>query len=578
MSPVPAVGLTAPCDPTCCGGSSSAKVQMWLCALPIIDGHLLCAVTRWPHITMGRLEDLSLNWCDLYQMRVTCSSAVSSAVRSCSACFFHKTEISTNDFEKMLNLQFPLSFIQDELERFCSSEARCLTTQYYARKALIFLQQKQIMAELQEFLRRPEKEQSLVEGAVLIARYCNPMEDVRLTHVQAQISEIADKVRHLLYKMNPTHPACNAGKGGKQMHNIALQGQVLDALNKLLYQHLRFTGNEEDYYNPLNSYLHQVLRRRKGIPISMCILYAAIARCLGLHLEPVCFPSHFILRWPQIDGALEPKDFAYVDAYSGGSVQSASVYRLARLEESVTDASFASSSTSAVLARMANNLVILGRRNPGGDRTFQLARSSLSLYLALVPEDYQYRLLQARIYLHLCIDIEQVIESLQQIHVVDPLQQGIIVHLIEQAMERRAKPAGGTEVGVKRRMDSDTERVRFAIGLVMKHKRYDYMCVIYDWDVHCEMGQEWQRTMGVNRLPGSANQPFYNVLVEDGSCRYAAQENLHLHPDPKPVSHPEVGRYFSAFLRTCYTLNPEMAALYPDDENVVKQLLSAASQ
>uniref|UniRef100_A0A8C4R6X9 F-box protein 21 n=1 Tax=Eptatretus burgeri TaxID=7764 RepID=A0A8C4R6X9_EPTBU len=448
---------------------------------------------------------------------------------------------------------------------------RCLTTQYYAKKALIFLQQKQIMAELQEFLHRPEEDQSLEEGAVLIARYCNPMEDVSVTRVQAQISEIADKVRNLLYKMNPIHPACNAREGGKQMHNIALQGQLLDALNKVLYQHLHFTGNEEDYYNPLNSYLDQVLQRRTGIPISMCILYAAVARRLGLHLEHVSFPSHFLLRWPQIDGASEPKDFAYVDAYSGGHVRSASEYRVQHTFGIHLQIVYNCRARSVCMVPVL--LCLCAYRNPGGDRTFQLVRSALSLYLALVPEDYQYRLLQARIYLHLGID-------LGQIHGMDPLQQGIIADLIEQAKERCADTADDAEARVKQRMDPGNERVHFAVGLVMKHKRveYDYMCVISGWDVHCEMGQEWQRTMGVDRLPGGAAQPFYNVLVEDSSCRYAAQENLQLHPDPKPISHPEVGRYFSGFLRTCYTLNPEMSVLYPDDQKLVKQLLNVASK
>ena len=52
---------------------------------------------------------------------------------------------------------------------------------------------------------------------------------------------------------------------------------------------------------------------------------------------------------------------------------------------------------------------------------------------------------------------------------------------------------------------------------------YDYHCVIYGWDDQCEMSQGWIVQMGVDRLPLGFNQPFYNVLVEDGSNRYAAQ-------------------------------------------------------
>lgn len=53
--------------------------------------------------------------------------------------------------------------------------------------------------------------------------------------------------------------------------------------------------------------------------------------------------------------------------------------------------------------------------------------------------------------------------------------------------------------------------------------RYGYNCVIYGWDPACMMGHEWIRNMNVHSLPHGPHQPFYNVLVEDGSCRYAAQ-------------------------------------------------------
>lgn len=53
--------------------------------------------------------------------------------------------------------------------------------------------------------------------------------------------------------------------------------------------------------------------------------------------------------------------------------------------------------------------------------------------------------------------------------------------------------------------------------------RYDYKCVIYGWDTSCEMTEQWMQQMGVNQLPLGHTQPFYNVLVDDGTNRYAAQ-------------------------------------------------------
>ena len=52
--------------------------------------------------------------------------------------------------------------------------------------------------------------------------------------------------------------------------------------------------------------------------------------------------------------------------------------------------------------------------------------------------------------------------------------------------------------------------------------RYNYGCVIYGWDPVCKMDELWIQQMGVDRSPNGRNQPFYNVLGNDSSTRYAA--------------------------------------------------------
>lgn len=71
--------------------------------------------------------------------------------------------------------------------------------------------------------------------------------------------------------------------------------------------------------------------------------------------------------------------------------------------------------------------------------------------------------------------------------------------------------------------------------------------------------------MRVHQLSKGANQPFYNVLVQDGTCRYAAQENLEPHSAPLEIGHPEVGRYFSEFVESHYVANEELQTRYPED-------------
>lgn len=68
-----------------------------------------------------------------------------------------------------------------------------------------------------------------------------------------------------------------------------------------------------------------------------------------------------------------------------------------------------------------------------------------------------------------------------------------------------------------------TSNLHYAVGMVMEHLTLNYKCVIYDWDPVCLAAAEWQAQNNVDKLQLKDDQPFYNVLVEDGSHRYVAQ-------------------------------------------------------
>ena len=88
------------------------------------------------------------------------------------------------------------------------------------------------------------------------------------------------------------------------------------ALNQFLYEDLGFWGNTEDYYDPRNSYLNEVIDRKTGIPITMSILYMELGRRIGLPIEGVSFPGHFLVRLKLRGGML------VIDPFSGGAPQS----------------------------------------------------------------------------------------------------------------------------------------------------------------------------------------------------------------------------------------------------------------
>jgi regulator of sirC expression with transglutaminase-like and TPR domain len=70
----------------------------------------------------------------------------------------------------------------------------------------------------------------------------------------------------------------------------------IEALNRYLFKEQGFAGNQSNYYDPRNSMLHRVLERRKGIPITLSIVYAEVGRRAGLNVEGVGLPGHFIVR------------------------------------------------------------------------------------------------------------------------------------------------------------------------------------------------------------------------------------------------------------------------------------------
>jgi regulator of sirC expression with transglutaminase-like and TPR domain len=71
---------------------------------------------------------------------------------------------------------------------------------------------------------------------------------------------------------------------------------TLSALNRVLFEEANLRGNRDDYYDPRNSFLNDVIDRGLGIPITLAILYMEVAKRVGFHLSGVGMPGHFLLK------------------------------------------------------------------------------------------------------------------------------------------------------------------------------------------------------------------------------------------------------------------------------------------
>jgi regulator of sirC expression with transglutaminase-like and TPR domain len=101
---------------------------------------------------------------------------------------------------------------------------------------------------------------------------------------------------------------------GRDLASMPPMAQA-DALSEYLYAQLGFRGNEQDYYDPRNSLLPDVLGRKLGIPITLALVYTEVARRLGVRARGVSFPGHFLVR---VDAHGREDSPAVVDPFFGG--------------------------------------------------------------------------------------------------------------------------------------------------------------------------------------------------------------------------------------------------------------------
>ncbi|KAF9638547.1 F-box domain cyclin-like protein [Lasiodiplodia theobromae] len=140
-------------------------------------------------------------------------------------------------------------------------------------------------------------------------------------------------------------------------------------------------------------------------------------------------------------------------------------------------------------------------------------------------------------------------------------EEGDFLYIIQ-----REHTADRNKKALKKRGDH-TKNVKFRVGDCFKHKRYHYYGVIVGWDPYCNAGDDWMHAMNIDGLPNGRNQAFYNVLCEDSSSRYVAEENIQVTSDPPPdfLSNKLAGRYFRRWdpLQSKFVSN--IRDEYPDD-------------
>lgn len=249
-----------------------------------------------------------------------------------------------------------------------------------------YLPQQGARTEFVALIAGNEADFDLARAALLIAKEEYPELDV--AHYLGQIDALAERVRALL-DMTPPGDSSQSSTKPTPL-------DVLVAMNTVLFEQEHFRGDQKHYYNPCNSFLNDVLERHKGIPITLSLLYIEVGKRLGVQIDGIGLPLHFVVRCRLVDGDI------YIDAFEGGRMLSEQecrerVQRMLRGKATFNPHWLEPVSKRQFLVRMLTNLKHIYVSK--GDYTRAL--SICDRILLLVPEAAIERRDRGIIHLHL---------------------------------------------------------------------------------------------------------------------------------------------------------------------------------
>lgn len=213
---------------------------------------------------------------------------------------------------------------------------------------------------------------SLLHAALLLARLDNPE-----LEVEAYLEEVARMASEI----------------GDALPEEATPARRIEALSTYLFRDNGYHGSRSDYYNRSNSYLNEVIDDREGIPITLSLLFIELGRRIGVDLDGLGLPGHFVVCYRQDNQRM------IVDPFEGGTPMSLEdADALLRAAGYPTNASeFPVAHRGEIISRMLRNLKGIAIE----ERDFRCARDYVDVLLAIDPDDAQERLSRALLHLQL---------------------------------------------------------------------------------------------------------------------------------------------------------------------------------
>ena len=224
-------------------------------------------------------------------------------------------------------------------------------------------------------INQPEAQIDIAKAALHIAQSSYPFLDLVL-YLQ-ELEEIAEVVASKL-----------------PMDRYPLK--VIKIINEYLFEDLGFQGNQEDYYNLDNSFLNRVLETRRGIPLTLSLVYLEVAKRLQFPMVGIGMPGHFLIR-PDF-----PEAEIFVDAFNQGEILfpqdcEAKLQQIYGQQVNLEQRFLTPVSGKQMLARMLTNLKFIYLQS----QDFNQAIATIGGILMLFPEQPRERRDRGLLYFHL---------------------------------------------------------------------------------------------------------------------------------------------------------------------------------
>ena len=321
------------------------------------------------------------------------------------------------------------------------------------------------------------------------------------------------------------------------------------------------TGIRDDpnYLDLQNSFIGIALQDEEhpSLPLISVAIYCCVAKRLGLDAQPCGFPFHVIaiVKPPEqetLDGrardSASPPDSMYMDPFRSASEVPIMdlLVQLAAMGSGASNTTYLSASpTAEMVLRTSRNIMssvrsahgIARTANIHGGHTHPTTVSTFpeldsAFYAALwaslllgspdggsgpVTASLERRQFLPYIVRHFETHFPNDVFLLEQ-HIV-PLFQNLDEYRQLQETVRVMRAGDTMQKQIKRRTTEVSNHVRYKVGQVFRHKRYEYMAVITGWDVECGAGEPWMAQMQVHKLAQGRYQSFYHVLYATDTQR-----------------------------------------------------------